>query len=51
MDSPECSHADTDWYVKIPTNQSPFDPQGKMLLQLCKGGDAILGPISPRTDH
>ena len=49
--SSECNKADIDWYVRMPTNPLQVNPNGKMLLALGEGEDAILEPISPKTDN
>ena len=51
MDSPKCSYADSDLYVRMPTNPPLVDAKAETLLELCEKGDAILEPISPIIDN
>ena len=47
--SQKCHNADTDWYMRMPTNSPPFKVKVEMLLKLCKDQDTILGPSSSMT--
>ena len=46
-----CTNADTDWYMGMPTNTGPGTPNVETILQLYEGQDAILEPFSPMTNN
>ena len=50
VDFPRCNNADTDWYVRMPTDPPLFDSKVEMLLKLCKKECAILVPAFPTID-
>ena len=46
-----CNNIDSYWYVRMPTNPPPAEPEVEMLLELHKEEDAIPEPISTKKDN